>query len=147
MLTELESGRPDATIAVACIDVGHRRRKVRVDPLPDQRVLTMVPPGEVAEFDVVEAERLWDALRALMPADRLEPAPVLTAWGSFSDTVCCADAVGRPRAVTVATTCRGRVRVVAPAGGVAVFRAVELMSFAAALRVAVGALRVEAAIA
>jgi hypothetical protein len=147
VLTEVGAGRPGATTWVACLDVSHRRREVLVEQLPDQRVLVMVPPGEVADLDIAEAERLWEALHAFAPTPQVEPRSGLTVWGPYSGTVPCADAIGRPRAVTVVTPPRGRVKVVAPAGAVAVFGPIGLMSFGAVLRVAIGAVRVEAAIA
>jgi hypothetical protein len=109
--------------------------------------MVMVPPGEVADLEVAEAERLREALLVFAPTHRVEKRSGVTAWGPYSGMVPCSDAIGRARAVTVVTTSQGRVKVVAPAGAVAVFAPSGLMSFSAMLRAAVGAVEVEAAIA
>ncbi len=147
MLTEFDAGRSGATTTVACLDVSHRRREVLVEQLPDQRVMVVVPPGEVADLDTAETERLREVLHTFAPTQRVEPTSGVTLWGPYSGAVPCCDAIGRPRAVTVVTTRLGRVKVAAPAGAVAVFAPIGLMSFGATLRLAIGAVRVEAAIA
>jgi hypothetical protein len=145
--TDRHTTASDDAVSVACRDVAGRRRVALAMPLPDQRVMVFVPPGEVADLEVAEAARLREVLHAFAPTHRVESSSGVTVWGPYSGTVPCADAIGRPRAVTVVTTPYGRVKVVAPAGAVAVFAPMGLVSFGSMLRAAIGAVRVEAAIA
>ena len=144
MLTELETNRPGSTAAVPCRDVAHRRREVFVTPLPNGRVMVMIPPGEVAEFELEEVEELRAELRSATIHATVEPRPAMGACGSFSGTIPCSDAMGRERAVTVTTRRGGRVAVAAPPGGVAIFWPPRVGPFRAALRKAIGDARIGA---
>jgi hypothetical protein len=148
MLTELRTGQPDATVTLRCDDVGRRRRVVAVEPLPDGRVMVAVPVGEVADLEPDDAERLravLDQFTAASPAVKADP--VVSLWVPFTDTLPCADALGRPRGMTV-TTRRvvGRVSVIAPAGAIAVFHSHEVARVRAALRAAARTARTMAVI-
>lgn len=57
----------------ACRDFAGRRREILVMPTDDQRVALVVPPGEVAVLDPLQAGRLRGALRdAVLALDHPE---------------------------------------------------------------------------
>lgn len=139
-LTHL-STRPDDTDTVPCRDVGHRRRKALVTPLSGGRVMLTTPPGEVAVFAPEDAEELRRVLHPAAPNVPVAPAPAAQAYRSFPHMVVCVDAIGRERAVTITPRPGGRVTMVAPPGGVAIFRPLSIGPLRAALREAIAAAR------
>ncbi len=140
MLLKREADLPANTVAVRCHDVARRRRQVLVTLLNAGRVAVTVPPGEVAVFELDQAARLREVLRAaVIEGAAAAYAEEREAVAPFKATVRCADAMDRDRAMTITSDDRGRVAVGAPAGGVAVFRPLELGRLRAALRAAIRA--------
>jgi hypothetical protein len=116
-----------------------RRRFVRVFLSSDNTIALAVPPGEVAIFSPDEALELRAVLRqaafiacdALPEDDSSHAAPQLN---YLSSTIPCVDAIGRQRALTVASRSGEPVVLIAPAGGVAVLRPLQIGSLRGALR-------------
>ncbi len=132
---------PMWTVSVACGDVAGRRRVVDVMPRDGERVVVMVPPGEVAILPVDEAKNLHDALRTATLVAAVPPEPTASVPDSFRCTIPCSDGFGRARAMAIATMPNRRVVLSAPPGGVAIFRPMEIVLLLGVLRDAITAAR------
>jgi hypothetical protein len=147
MLTDLRIAEPERAALVVCGDVGGRPRTVSVTPLVGERVMVVVPPGEVAELEPARADELGDCvLRAVGPAHvPVDSARAVSQFGAPLRALPCRDGIGRARGLRVAADC-GLVIVTAPPGGVIVFGRSDAALFRAALRDAVEALGITAVI-
>jgi hypothetical protein len=110
-----------------------RRRDIVITRL-DGDIAVTVPAGEIAVLDLLAAQRLRTALAAAANgvAVRVEATGESPGVGTRF-AVSCHDALGRERTTITMANDGGRITIVAPAGGVAVFTPLQLARFRAAL--------------
>ncbi|MGO1053718.1 hypothetical protein [Crossiella sp. CA198] len=123
------------TIKVPCRDVCGRGRSIAVTPLANGDTLLVVPPGEIALLNVLQAHQLRARLRRAVLRSLGQPIDELSCPVSYAitgsnvvvhSTVKCADTVGRERTITVTSQLGEPIKLVSPPGEHALLHPLEV---------------------